>query len=425
MHDIRFIRENPDAFDAAMARRGLEPQSGSILESDARRRVLQGQIQDMQSRRNVASKEIGMRKGKGEDADDLIAEVNEIKARMPELEEEESTLAVSLETVLLELPNILDAEVPDGADEDDNALLRSWGDIPSFDFTPRDHVALGEGLGQMDFSTAAKLSGARFVLLRGQLARLERALAAFMLDTHTSEFGYQETLPPFLVNSSAMTGTGQLPKFGEDLFRADDKWLIPTAEVPLTNIAADEIWQADQLPMRFTAHTPCFRSEAGAAGRDTRGMIRQHQFSKVEMVSVTHPDESSAEHERMTGCAEAILQRLGLPYRVMTLCTGDTGFGARKTYDIEVWLPGQADGKGMYREISSCSNCGPFQARRMKARFRDAEGNTQFVHTLNGSGLAVGRTMIAVLENGQQQDGSVRLPEVLHGYMGCDVISSL
>ena len=425
MHDIRFIRENPDAFDGAMARRGLEPQSGSILETDAKRRALQGQIQDMQSRRNVASKEIGMRKGKGEDADDLIAEVNEIKAKMPGLEEEEGALAASLETVLLELPNILDAEVPDGADEDDNALLRSWGDIPSFDFTPRDHVAVGEGLGQMDFATAAKLSGARFVILRGQLARLERALAAFMLDTHTSEFGYQETLPPFLVNSSAMTGTGQLPKFGEDLFRADDKWLIPTAEVPLTNIAADEIWQADQLPMRFTAHTPCFRSEAGAAGRDTRGMIRQHQFSKVELVSVTHPDDSNAEHERMTGCAEAILQRLGLPYRVMTLCTGDTGFGARKTYDIEVWLPGQDDGKGMYREISSCSNCGPFQARRMKARFRDADGNTQFVHTLNGSGLAVGRTMIAVLENGQQEDGSVRLPEALQGYMGCDVISPL
>ena len=425
MHDIRFIRENPDAFDAAMARRGLEPQSGSILETDAKRRALQGQIQDMQSRRNVASKEIGMRKGKGEDADDLIAEVNEIKAKMPGLEEEEGALAASLETVLLELPNILDAEVPEGADEDDNAMLRSWGDIPSFDFTPRDHVAVGEGLGQMDFATAAKLSGARFVILRGQLARLERALAAFMLDTHTSEFGYQETLPPFLVNSSAMTGTGQLPKFGEDLFRADDKWLIPTAEVPLTNIAADEIWQADQLPMRFTAHTPCFRSEAGAAGRDTRGMIRQHQFSKVELVSITHPDESNAEHERMTGCAEAILQRLGLPYRVMTLCTGDTGFGARKTYDIEVWLPGQDDGKGMYREISSCSNCGPFQARRMKARFRDADGNTQFVHTLNGSGLAVGRTMIAVLENGQQEDGSVRLPEALQGYMGCDVISPL
>ena len=425
MHDIRFIREHPEAFDAALARRGLPAMSADILEMDQQRRALQGKIQELQSRRNVASKEIGMRKGKGEDADDLIAEVADIKASMPALEEEEGTLAAGLDTRLMELPNILDADVPDGADEDDNALLRSWGDIPEFGFTPRDHVAIGETLGQMDFSTAAKLSGARFVVLRGQLARLERALAAFMLDTHTSEFGYQETLPPFLVNSQAMTGTGQLPKFGEDLFRADDKWLIPTAEVPLTNIAADEIWQNDQLPMRFTAHTPCFRSEAGAAGRDTRGMIRQHQFSKVELVSVTHPDKSAAEHERMTGCAEAILQRLGLPYRVMTLCTGDTGFGARKTYDIEVWLPGQDEGRGMYREISSCSNCGPFQARRMKARFRDGEGNTQFVHTLNGSGLAVGRTMIAVLENGQQQDGSVRIPDVLQPYMGTDTITPI
>ena len=425
MHDIRFIREHPEAFDAALARRGLPAMSADILEMDQQRRALQGKIQELQSRRNVASKEIGMRKGKGEDADDLIAEVAEIKASMPALEEEEGTLAAGLDTRLMELPNILDADVPDGADEDDNALLRSWGDIPEFGFTPRDHVAIGETLGQMDFSTAAKLSGARFVVLRGQLARLERALAAFMLDTHTSEFGYQETLPPFLVNSQAMTGTGQLPKFGEDLFRADDKWLIPTAEVPLTNIAADEIWQNDQLPMRFTAHTPCFRSEAGAAGRDTRGMIRQHQFSKVELVSVTHPDKSAAEHERMTGCAEAILQRLGLPYRVMTLCTGDTGFGARKTYDIEVWLPGQDEGRGMYREISSCSNCGPFQARRMKARFRDGDGNTQFVHTLNGSGLAVGRTMIAVLENGQQQDGSVRIPDVLQPYMGTDTITPI
>jgi len=425
MHDIRFIREHPEAFDAAMARRGLAPLAGDILEMDSRRRALQGEIQEMQSRRNVASKEIGMRKGKGEDADDLIAEVNQIKSSMPALEEEEGELAAGLETRLLELPNIMDSEVPDGADEDDNALIREWGEMPSFAFTPRDHVAIGEGLGQMDFATAAKLSGARFVVLKGQLARLERALAAFMLDTHTSEFGYQETLPPYLVNSTSMTGTGQLPKFGEDLFRADDKWLIPTAEVPLTNIAANEILASDDLPMRFTAHTPCFRSEAGSAGRDTRGMIRQHQFSKVELVSITHPDESAAEHERMTGCAEAILQRLELPYRVMTLCTGDTGFGAQKTYDIEVWLPGQDDGKGMYREISSCSNCGPFQARRMKARFRDSEGNTQFVHTLNGSGLAVGRTMIAILENGQQEDGSVRLPQALHGYMGGDTILPL
>lgn len=424
MHDIRLIRENPDAFDAALSRRNIEPTAAAIVELDSRRRQLQAEIQEMQSRRNQASKEIGMRKSKGEDADGLIAEVNDIKSRMPALEDEEGRLAAELDSHLMGLPNILDPDVPDGADEADNSLLRSWGDIPDFSFTPRDHVAIGEGLGQMDFAVAAKLAGARFVVLRGQLARLERALAAFMLDTHTTEFGYQETLPPYLVNSTAMTGTGQLPKFGDDLFRADDKWLIPTAEVPLTNIAAEEIWPAESLPMRFTAHTPCFRSEAGAAGRDTRGMIRQHQFSKVELVSVTHPDASEAEHERMTGCAEAILQRLGLPYRVMTLCTGDTGFGARKTYDIEVWLPGQDEGRGMYREISSCSNCGPFQARRMRARYRDGEGTTQFVHTLNGSGLAVGRTMIAVLENGQMEDGSVRLPKALHGYMGCDVITA-
>ncbi len=425
MHDIRFIRDNPDDFDAALARRGIDPLASLVLDIDSRRRALLVEIQELQSRRNQASKEIGMRKGKGEDADDLIAEVNDIKARMPALEQEEGALAATLDEHLMGLPNILDADVPDGGDEADNRLLRDWGNIPSFDFTPRDHVAIGEGLGQMDFAVAAKLAGARFVVLRGQLARLERALAAFMLDIHTGEFGYQETLPPVLVNSAAMTGTGQLPKFGEDLFRADDKWLIPTAEVPLTNIAADEIWPVDSLPMRFTAHTPCFRSEAGAAGRDTRGMIRQHQFSKVELVSVTHPDQSAAEHERMTGCAEAILQRLGLAYRVMTLCTGDTGFGAQKTYDLEVWLPGQDEGRGQYREISSCSNCGPFQARRMKARFRDAEGSTQFVHTLNGSGLAVGRTMIAVLETGQQEDGSVRLPEALHDYMGCEVITPL
>ena len=424
MHDIRLIRENPDAFDAALSRRNIEPTAATILDIDSRRRRLQGEIQDMQSRRNQASKEIGVRKSKGEDADGLIAEVNDIKSRMPALEEEEGRLASELDSHLMGLPNILDADVPDGADEADNRLLRSWGDIREFSFTARDHVAIGEGLGQMDFAVAAKLAGARFVVLRGQLAKLERALAAFMLDTHTAEFGYQETLPPYLVNSAAMTGTGQLPKFGEDLFRADDKWLIPTAEVPLTNIAAEEIWPADSLPMRFTAHTPCFRSEAGAAGRDTRGMIRQHQFSKVELVSITHPDQSEAEHERMTGCAETILQRLGLPYRVMTLCTGDTGFGARKTYDIEVWLPGQDEGRGMYREISSCSNCGPFQARRMRARYRDGDGATQFVHTLNGSGLAVGRTMIAILENGQMEDGSVRLPEALHDYMGCEVISA-
>ena len=421
MHDIRFIRENPEAFDAALKRRKLAPMAGEILKTDSDRRALQAQIQDMQSRRNQASKEIGALKAKGGDADALIAEVNDIKTKMPALETEEASLAENLESRLLELPNLLDESVPDGDEEDQNQLIRTIGDVPSFSFTPKDHVALGEGLGLMDFALGAKLAGARFVVLSGQLARLERALAAFMLDTHTGEFGYVETLPPALVNSQTMTGTGQLPKFAEDLYRTGDKWLIPTAEVPLTNIVADEITDSAVLPLRMTAYTQCFRSEAGSAGRDTRGMIRQHQFSKVEMVSIVHPDQSADELERMTSCAETILQKLELPYRVLKLCSGDTGFSAQQTYDLEVWLPGQDEGRGMYREISSCSNCGPFQARRMKARFRDVEtGETRFLHTLNGSGLAVGRTLIAVLENGQQDDGSILLPKVLHSYMGTD-----
>jgi seryl-tRNA synthetase len=424
MHDIRFIRDNPDQFDAALERRGLDPVASTILEIDGKRRGLQARLQEMQSRRNQASKEIGARKSKGEDADALIAEVNDIKQQMPQIEGEESVLAAELDSWLMELPNLLDDAVPAGDDEDDNELVRTHGTIPTFSFVPRDHVEIGEGLGQMDFTLGAKVSGARFVVLRHQLARLERALAGFMLDLHTSEFGYVETTPPYLVNTQTMTGTGQLPKFAEDLYRADDKWLIPTAEVPLTNVVAGEIVDADTLPLRLTAHTPCFRSEAGSAGRDTRGMIRQHQFSKVELVSITTPAESAAEHERMTACAETVLQKLELPYRVVRLCTGDTGFSAEQTYDIEVWLPGQNEGKGMYREISSCSNCGPFQARRMKARFRDDNGDTQFVHTLNGSGVAVGRAMIAVLENGQQEDGSVRLPTVLHAYMGSDRITA-
>ena len=421
MHDIRFIRENPDTFDAALKRRKLTPMASEILEADSNRRSLQAKIQEMQSRRNQTSKEIGALKAKGGDANALIAEVNEIKANMPALENEEAKLADKLDTWLLELPNILDASVPDGDDETQNELIRTIGDLPQFLFTPKDHVALGEGLGQMDFALGAKLAGARFVVLSGQLARLERALANFMLDTHTTEFGYVETLPPALVNSQTMTGTGQLPKFAEDLYRTDDKWLIPTAEVPLTNIVADEIINGAALPLRMTAYTQCFRSEAGSAGRDTRGMIRQHQFSKVEMVSIVHPDQSTEELNRMTSCAEAILQKLELPYRVLKLCSGDTGFSAQQTYDLEVWLPGQDEGRGMYREISSCSNCGPFQARRMKARFRDAKtGDTRFLHTLNGSGLAVGRTLIAVLENGQQENGSILLPRALHGYMGTD-----
>lgn len=425
MHDIRYIRDNPESFDAALARRGVAPVAQTILGIDTARRGLQACLQEMQSRRNLASKEIGARKAKGDDADDLIAEVNEIKVQMPAVESEEADLAMQLDTWLMELPNLLDDAVPDGADEDENELIRTHGTIPSFAFTPRDHVEIGEGLGQMDFALGAKVSGARFVVLRNQLARLDRALAAYMLDLHTSQFGYQETIPPYLVNTKTMTGTGQLPKFAEDLYKADDKWLIPTAEVPLTNIVADEIVDANLLPLRLTAHTPCFRSEAGSAGRDTRGMIRQHQFSKVELVSITRAEGSAAEHERMTQCAEAVLQGLELPYRVVRLCTGDTGFSAQQTYDIEVWLPGQNDGAGMYREISSCSNCGPFQARRMKARYRDDNGDTQFVHTLNGSGVAVGRAMIAVLENGQQEDGSVLLPAVLHDYMGSDTITAL
>ena len=421
MHDIRFIREHPEQFTAAMQRRSVTVTADQILQIDSQRRGLQAEIQDMQSRRNAASKDIGARMANGEDADDLIAEVNNIKAKLPKLEDEEIALAETLEGFLLELPNILDETVPDGADEADNALVRTVGDIPKFDFAPKDHVVIGEGLGQMDFALGAKLAGARFVVLSGQLAQLERALASFMLDTHTQEFGYVEMLPPALVNSKTMTGTGQLPKFAEDLYKTDDKWLIPTAEVPLTNIVADDIVDESKLPLRMTAYTQCFRSEAGSAGRDTRGMIRQHQFSKVEMVSICHPDHSAAELERMTNCAETILQRLELPYRVIKLCSGDTGFSAQQTYDLEVWLAGQDDGRGMYREISSCSNCGPFQARRMRARFRDsATGETRFLHTLNGSGLAVGRTLIAVLENGQQSDGSVILPKALHGYMKTD-----
>ena len=423
MHDIRFIREKPDEFDAALQRRQIAPMASSILAIDSDRRALQVQIQDMQSRRNVVSKEIGALKALGKETDTLITEVNDIKSQIPSLESKESALATALELQLLELPNTLHQSVPNGHNEAQNQLIRSVGNIPEFSFIPKDHVVLGEKLGQMNFALGAKLAGARFVVLSGQLAQLERALAALMLDTHTNKFGYIETLPPALVNHKAMTGTGQLPKFAEDLYKTGDKWLIPTAEVPLTNIVADEITDNSALPIRMTAYTQCFRSEAGSAGRDTRGMIRQHQFSKVEMVSIVHPDESSAELERMTSCAETILQLLELPYRVMKLCSGDTGFSAEQTYDLEVWLPGQDEGRGMYREISSCSNCGPFQARRMKARFRDKKtGDTRFVHTLNGSGLAVGRTLVAVLENGQQKDGNILLPKSLHGYMGTDCI---
>jgi len=420
MHDIRFIRDDAKSFDEAMARRGLEPQSDAILAVDQERRQIITTLQELQQKRNETSRQIGDIKKAGGDADAIMAEVAAIKSEMTALEEREKALGEDLDAMLLSLPNILDAGVPDGADESDNVELRKIGEATSFSFPAQDHVALGESLGMMDFAAGAKLSGARFVVLKSGLARLERALASFMLDTHCGEFGYQEILPPALVKSETMQGTGQLPKFAEDLFHTeDDRWLIPTAEVPLTNLVANEILDADDLPLRLTAYTPCFRAEAGAAGRDTRGMIRQHQFSKVELVSIVEPDQSDDELERMTSCAENILKRLGLSYRVMMLSTGDTGFSARRTYDIEVWLPGQDDGKGMYREISSCSNCGPFQARRMKARFRNkGDKDTQFVHTLNGSGLAIGRTMIAVLENYQQEDGSIHIPDVLQPYMG-------
>ncbi len=416
MLDLKWIRENPEAFDAAMKRRGLPPQSGGLLKLDADKRKIQTEMQDVQARRNTAAKEIGKAKASGGDADALIREVADLIGAAQELETRERELQAALDAALEVLPNIMKDDVPDGASEDDNVELRRVGDVPAFDFTPKEHYELGDALGMMDFETAAKISGSRFVVTSGQIARLERALAAFMVDVHTMEKGYLEVSPPVMVRASAMYGTGQLPKFAEDAFKTgDDQYMIPTSEVPLTNLVRESILGEDELPKRFTAHTLCFRSEAGSAGKDTAGMLRQHQFAKVEMVSITTPDQSDDEHERMTACAEDILKRLGLPYRVVVLCSGDTGFGARKTYDIEVWLPGQDS----YREISSCSTCGDFQARRMKARFRPAgEKGTQFVHTLNGSGLAVGRTLIAVMENYQQADGSIKIPDALVPYMG-------
>jgi seryl-tRNA synthetase len=416
MHDIRRIRENPNIFDTGLARRGLPAISADVLETDAENRSITTELQEVQTRRNNASKRIGALKGKGEDASRLIAEVAELKQRMLALENAQKEVSAKVHDMLEGLPNIPADDAPDGEDEDDNVELRRVGEKPEFDFPVKDHVDIGEGLGLLDFEAASRLSGSRFVLTLGGLARMERALAAMMLDLHTEEFGYTEVNPPLLVRHDAAYGTGQLPKFEEDLFKTTtDHWLIPTAEVPLTNMVADQIFDETLLPMRFTAHTPCFRSEAGAAGKDTRGMLRQHQFPKVELVSIVHPDASEDEHERMTSCAEEVLKRLGLYYRVVSLSTGDLGFSARKTYDIEVWLPGQ----DRFREISSCSNCGDFQARRMRAKFRQEERKgTEFVHTLNGSGLAVGRALIAVLENYQQSDGSVIIPKVLRPYMG-------
>ena len=417
MHDIAYIRSNPQEFDAALARRGAEPVADRIVALDAHKREATTRVQQAQSRRNEASKAIGQAMGQGDKdkAEALKAEVAEIKASMPEWEEAERAAAAELDHLLATLPNLPAEDVPDGADESDNVELAQWGEKRSFDFEPREHADIGPALG-MDFETGTKLSGARFTFLRGDIARLHRALAQFMLDKQTRENGYTECNPPVLVGDEAMYGTDKLPKFAEDSFRTtDDRWLVPTSEVPLTYSVAGDILPDLAQPIRLTAHTLCFRSEAGSAGRDTRGFIRQHQFEKVEMVSICRPEDSEAEHERMTRCAEGILEALELPYRRMLLCTGDMGFGARKTYDLEVWLPGQ----GAYREISSCSNTGDFQARRMNARYRpEGEKKTAFVHTLNGSGLAVGRTLVAVMENYQQADGSVAVPEALAPYMG-------
>ena len=417
MHDIKSIRENPAAFDAALARRGLEPQSAALLALDADRRAVATQMQEAQNRRNEASKLIGAAMGRGDkdEAERLKAEVAALKDTLPALEAQDRDLLARLTDTLARIPNLPAADVPDGADEADNVELLRWGTPRTFDFTPLEHADLGPALG-MDFETGAAISGARFTFLRGAMARLHRAIGQFMLDTNTAEGGYSECNTPVLVRDEAMYGTDKLPKFAEDSFRTTDgRWLIPTSEVSLTSSVMDRILDDAALPMRMTALTLCFRSEAGAAGKDTRGFIRQHQFEKCELVSIVRPEESEAEHERMTGCAEAILRALELPYRKIALCTGDMGFGARKTYDLEVWLPGQ----NAYREISSCSNCGDFQARRMNARYRpEGQKGTQFVHTLNGSGLAVGRTLVAVLESYQQADGAVTVPAALRPYMG-------
>jgi seryl-tRNA synthetase len=460
MHDIRWIKENPEAFDAAMKRRGADARAEGLVALDRQRSETVKAMNDAQAEQKQVSKTIGAAKAKGDEAaaQDAMKAVGALKDKVKELEEDERRLSAELHEALLPIPNRLADDVPDGADEADNEELRRWGEPRKIE-GPRDHVDLGEALGMMDFEAAAKLSGSRFVVLKKDLAKLERALATFMLNLHTEEFGYEEVSPPVLVNAEPLVGTGQLPKFEEDLFRTKGlsradliaqieedvdfaktesgsirrdileiilretttlaQYLTPTAEVTLTNLVREEILSEEELPKRMTAWTQCFRAEAGSAGRDTRGMIRMHQFSKVELVSITTPDQSADEHERMTNCAEEVLKRLELPFRTLTLCSGDTGFSAAKTYDIEVWLPAQ----GQYREISSCSNTHDFQARRMNARFRrEGQKKPEFVHTLNGSGLAVGRTMVAVLENYQQEDGSIAVPDVLKPLMGKDRI---
>ena len=425
MFDIKWIRDNPKEFDAGLALRALAPMSDALIALDDKRRDHVSKLQEAQERRNAASKEIGKAKASGDEAaaQKAITEIAELKSFIQNGEEQGRELAKDVSDALSSIPNLPFDEIPQGNDEADNVEVRLVGQKPDIDFEAKEHFEIGEGLnqanaaiGQMDFDRAAKISGSRFVVLSGQVARLERALGQFMLDLHTNEHGYTEIVPPLLVRDEVVFGTGQLPKFAEDLFRTEDgRWLIPTAEVPLTNIVRDEILDERQLPLRFTGLTPCFRSEAGSAGRDTRGMLRQHQFAKVEMVSITNQEKSSEELERMVGCAEEVLKQLSLHYRVVILCTGDLGFSARKTYDLEVWLPGQ----NAYREISSCSVCDDFQARRMNARYRHGDGKTvSHVHTLNGSGIAVGRALIAVLENYQNADGSVTIPQVLRSYMG-------
>ena len=415
MHDIRFIRENPEAFDSGLKKRNLAPLSAELLEVDKRRRAAISGSETLQAKRKALSQQIGIAKRKGEPAETLMAEVAALEESLKASEAEAARLDEELTHRLEVLPNLPADDVPQGIDEHGNVEIRRFGNQRNFSFQPKDHVAIGEALGEMDFAQAAKISGSRFVFLKGRLARLERAITQFMLDLHTEVNGYTEIDPPMLVKDAAVYGVGQLPKFAEDMFRTDNGfWLIPTAEVSLTNLVNDMVLDEKDLPLRFTAFTPCFRSEAGAAGKDTRGIIRQHQFPKVELVSITTPEQSEDEHQRMTAAAEEVLKRLGLAYRALTLCSGDMGFSARKTYDLEVWLPGQ----NAYREISSCSNCGDFQARRMAARYRPQGGKgTRFLHTLNGSGLAVGRTLVAILENYQNEDGSVTIPEALRPYM--------
>ena len=419
MHNIKYIRNNPKQFEKLMKRRGISLNSSEILDIDNDIRSYQTKMQILQEKRNKASKDIGLLISQGTDISSLKKNISDYKSDLTIMDEKVKDLNLKLNNLLIELPNSLEDDVPEGKSEEENQFIKAWGEKPQFSFNPLDHVEIGEKLNQMDFKRGVKISGSRFVLLRGQLALLERALSTFMIETHLNDDEFEEISPPFLVKEHALFGTGQLPKFSDDLFHTtDNRWLIPTAEVPLTNIVSNEIIDKNNLPLRFVANTPCFRSEAGAAGSDTRSMIRQHQFSKVEMVFVTHPTKSNEELEYLVSCAEKILQKRKLPYRVMMLCSGDVGFSAKKTYDLEVWLPGQNSGQGLYREISSCSNCGDFQARRMNAKFQDKVSNEiDFLHTLNGSGLAVGRTMIAILENYQQKDGSIVIPDALLPYM--------